>query len=311
MTELSDLPIIDAHHHLWDLGLRAQPWLVEPPPIAFRYGDYSAIRRDFLATEYRAITRGHNVVASVTMEAEWAEHRLVEETRWTAARHAENPLIPAAHVARTFLHSAVAAEEIAAHAAFPFVKGIRHKPTAAARPDMIEPQAKAGMGDPAWRCGYAELAKSGLHFELQAPWWHADELLDLIAAFPATPVVVNHAFLPADRSPDALAGWRQAIRRAATAPGVTMKISGIGLAGRPWSLDDNRGVVLDLIDAFGPHRCMFASNFPVDGLCGSFDTIFTGYKTVTADLPLTDRLALFHDTAVRVYRLELPPAVRG
>jgi predicted TIM-barrel fold metal-dependent hydrolase len=98
------LPIIDAHHHFWDLSLGAQPWLTAPPWIPFRYGDYAAIRRDFLIEDYRHVATGHTVVASITMEAEWDERRLVEETTWTASRHAENPAFPAAHVARTFFH---------------------------------------------------------------------------------------------------------------------------------------------------------------------------------------------------------------
>ncbi|MEZ5853710.1 MAG: amidohydrolase family protein [Hyphomicrobiaceae bacterium] len=304
-TDEDELPIIDAHHHFWDLSLKAQPWLCEAPPIPFRYGDYSAIRNDFLLADYQRVTRNHNVVASITMEAEWDEARLVDETRWTLERHRENPRFPIAHVARTFLHHPGAEEELAAHARHPFVKGIRHKPTAAPSADRIEKGAKGGMSDPAWRRGYRALAENGLHFELQAPWWHVDELLDLVAAFPETPVVINHAFLPADRSAEAVAGWRRAILRAAQAPDVTMKISGIGLAGRAWSLADNRDIINALIDAFGPERAMFASNFPVDGLTGSFDTIFTGYKAATAALPASDRRKLFHDTAAKVYRLDL------
>jgi predicted TIM-barrel fold metal-dependent hydrolase len=307
-TRADDLPIIDAHHHLWDLALRAQPWLVEEPPIPFRYGDYRAIRRNFLLGDYRSCFGPHNVVASVTMEAEWSEARLLEETVWTGARHADDPRFPVAHVARTYLHHPNAGEELAAHARHSFVKGIRHKPTAAPAPGRIERGAKAGMTDPDWRRGYRALAPLGLHFELQAPWWHVDELLDLFAAFPETTVVINHAFLPADRSPEALAGWRRAIRRAASAPQTVMKISGIGLPKRPWSLDDNRPIIDALIDAFGPDRALFASNFPVDGLCGSFEAIFAGYKAATADLPRTDRLKLFHNTAVRIYRLDIPLA---
>ena len=308
MTTDAALPIIDAHHHLWDLSLGAQPWLTTPPWIPFRYGDYAPIRNDFLIGDYRRVATGHNVVASITMEAEWDEHRLVEETSWTAARHAESSTFPAAHVARTFLHLPGAEAELAAHAAMPIVRGIRHKPTPALRPDMIEAGAKGGMTDPAWRRGYAKLDRFGLHFELQAPWWHVDELLDLIAAVPQTPVVINHAFLPADRSPEAMTGWRNAIRRAAAASNTTMKISGIGVPGRPWSLEDNRPIIEEIIEAFGPHRAMFASNYPVDGLCGSFDTIFNGFKAATASLAANDRLALFHDTAIRVYRLGIPLA---
>lgn len=300
-----NVPIVDAHHHLWDLSLGAQPWLTRPPWVSFRYGDYAAIRRDFLLSDYRRVTAGHDVVASVTMEAEWDEGRLVEETEWTEARHREAPALPMAHVARTFLHLPGAAEELACHAAIPFVKGIRHKPAAASAPDKIERGVKGGMSDPDWRRGYRALAPLGLHFELQAPWWHVDELLDLISVHPETPVVINHAFLPADRSPEAVAGWRSAVRRAANAQNVVMKISGIGLAGRPWSIDEQRPIIHELIDAFGPDRAMFASNFPVDGLTGSFDTIYSGYKAATASLSRGDRLKLFHDTAIRVYRLPL------
>jgi predicted TIM-barrel fold metal-dependent hydrolase len=299
-----DLPIIDAHHHFWDLSQKAHPWLVGAPLESFRYGDYSAIRCDFLPTNYRRVTAGHNVVTTVTMEGEWDEADLVAESRWmteVAARHG----LPAAHISRTILHADGAADELARHAAFPLVHGIRHKPTAAGSPDRVERGAPGSMGDASWRRGYAALGRHGLHFELQVPWWHVDELLDLISAFPETPVVINHAFLPADRSPEALAGWRTAIKRAANAPQVTMKISGIGIKGRPWTLEEQRPIIRDLIDAFGADRCMFASNFPVDSLVGSFDTIYSGFKAATSDLRRSERLKLFHDNAVRIYRLPL------
>lgn len=300
----SDLPIIDAHHHFWDLSLGRHPWLAPDVLIPFRYGDYSAIKKTFMPADYRAITGGHRVVASVTMEGEWDEEDLVAESRWmTGVVEAHGA--PAAHVARAFLHRADAEEVLAGHAAYPIVRGIRHKPAAAASPDKIEKGAPGSMSDPAWRRGYALLSRFGLHFELQAPWWHVDELLDLIAAHPETPVVINHTFLPADRSPEGLAGWRSALKRAASAPQTTIKISGIGLKGRPWSLDDNGAIIRETIEVFGPDRCMFASNFPVDGLCGSFATIYAGFKQATADLSRSDRLKLFHDNAIRVYRLPI------
>lgn len=300
---MDDIPIIDAHHHFWDLSLGRQAWLCRPPWIPFRYGDYARMRRNFMLEDFKALWGRHNVVATVTMEAEWDEAHLVEETRWTAALNAKSPRYPAGHVARTFLHEPGAEAELARHAAFPFVKAIRHKPTAAPSPDRIEKGAKAGMGDPAWRRGYAALHANGLHFELQAPWWHADELLDLVAAFPQTPVVINHCFLPADCSPEALAGWRAAIRRAASVPQVSMKISGFGIKDVGWPYEAQRPIIRDLIDAFGADRCMFASNFPVDGLTGSFETIYSGFKAATADLTRADRVKLFHDNAARIYRL--------
>ncbi|MGH6814869.1 MAG: amidohydrolase family protein, partial [Hyphomicrobiaceae bacterium] len=107
---------------------------------------------------------------------------------------------------------------------------------------------------------------------------------------------------------DGLAGWRAALKRAASAPQVAIKISGLGLKGRPWRLEDNQAIVAAAIETFGIERCLFASNFPVDGLCGSFDTIYSGYKTATANLPHADRLKLFHNNAIRIYRLAVTPA---
>jgi predicted TIM-barrel fold metal-dependent hydrolase len=84
-----------------------------------------------------------------------------------------------------------------------------------------------------------------------------------------------------------------------------VKISGIGIPKRPWTTEDNRPVVLDTIAAFGAERCMFASNFPVDSVVADYDTIFDGFRAITAHLPEADRRKLFHDNAKRVYRIAL------
>jgi len=91
--------------------------------------------------------------------------------------------------------------------------------------------------------------------------------------------VLNHAGLPADRSPEGLAGWRVA---------------------------DQARVVLDAIAIFGARRCMFASNFPVDGLVGSYATIMNGWRAIVAHLPAADQRALFWENAHRAYRIDGP-----
>lgn len=299
------LPFIDCHHHIWDPTVNPHPWLTDEPQIPFRYGDYSSIRGPYLPADYDRDAGGHTVTAHVTMEGEWDEADPVAETRWLAKVFESAPTYNG-HVARAFLHRPDVETVLHGHASYPVVKGIRHKPTSAASPDSIEPGAPGGLSDPNWQRGYALLAAHGLHFELQAPWWHVGELLDLISRFPETPVVINHAFLPSDRSNVALQGWRSALRLAAGVPNVTLKISGIGLRGQPWSLSDNAEIIHTCIQTFSPERCMIASNFPVDRLTGSFDAIIGGYKQATTRFDKSDRLKLFHDNAVRVYRLDIP-----
>ena len=111
------------------------------------------------------------------------------------------------------------------------------------------------------------------------------EAAALARAFPDTLIVLNHTGLPADRSPEGLHGWREAMATLAAEPNVAVKISGLGVPGRPWTAESNREVVLRAIDLFGVDRAMFASNFPVDGLVASFDTIYGGFKAIVRDFP--------------------------
>jgi predicted TIM-barrel fold metal-dependent hydrolase len=309
-----DLPIIDAHHHFWDLGRNPHPWLRDLPMIPFRYGDYSALRgRDFLPADYDAAAAGLPVVASVTMEGEWDPADPLGEARWMTELAASTGR-PAAHVAQAWLDRDDLGQVLRALARLPLVKGVRHKPRAAASPAEVVRGARGSMGDPRWRAGYAELAVHGLHFELQTPWWHLDEALELVTDHPTTLLVLNHTGLPADRSPAGLAGWRAAMQRLAAAPQVCVKISGLGLRGQPWRAEDNLEIIRETIDMFGWERCLFASNFPVDGLCGGMQQVYAGFAAAVAHRSWAQRAALFHDNAVRVYRLDqacIAPATEG
>ena len=163
--------------------------------------------------------------------------------------------------------------------------------------------APGSMGDPAWRRGYALLQNYGLSFDLQTPWWHLEEAAVLARDFPDTRIILNHTGLPGDRSPEGLAAWRRAMATLAACPNSAVKISGLGQPGRPWTAGANGPVVRATIEIFGVDRCMFASNFPVDGLCASFDAIFTGFEAIVQDLTAADQRRLFHDNAARIYRL--------
>jgi predicted TIM-barrel fold metal-dependent hydrolase len=206
-------------------------------------------------------------------------------------------------VAHAALDHPEAGAILAAQAAHAMVRGIRHKPAAAASPEEARRGAPGSMDDPAWRRGYAELARHGLSFDLQTPWWHMDAAADLAADFPGTTIVINHTGLPADRSPDGLAAWRRALERVAAAPNAAIKISGLGLRGRPWTEADNGPVIRDAIAIFGTERAMFASNYPVDSLVASYGTILRGFLAAVADRPVAERRRLLHDNAERIYRL--------
>ena len=292
--------VIDAHHHVWDLG-NDLPWL-KHKRVSFRYGDYSAICRNYMPVDYRADTAGWPVVASVYVEAEWAREKAAEESRWVAAVATAEGL-PSVVVAWCDLAAPEAAAMLASHASVPIVRAIRHKPTATTTPAEAKRGAAGSMDDPVWRDGYALLERHGLSYDLQTPWWHLDAAADLARDFPATQLVINHTGLPADRGPEALAAWRRALEGAAAQPNVALKISGIGLPGQPWTVASNGPVIRDAVAIFGRDRAMFASNFPVDSLVGDFDTIFSGFLEATALLPGSDRDKLFHDNAKRIYRM--------
>ena len=123
---MTDLPIVDAHQHFWDLRGNHHPWLAAGPMIPFRYGDYGALRRTYLPQDYRADAKALQIVKTVHVEAEWDNADPVGETRWLAALREQTGL-PSVAVAHARLDRDDAASVLAAQAAFPFVRGIQSK----------------------------------------------------------------------------------------------------------------------------------------------------------------------------------------
>jgi predicted TIM-barrel fold metal-dependent hydrolase len=296
------LRIVDAHQHFWDLQRNYHPWLCDPEPIPFRYGDYGALRRSYLPPDYRRDSAGFEVAKTIHVEAEWDPNAPIAETRWLETVAAEHGL-PSACVAQAWLDRDDVEEVLAAQGARPLVRGIRHKPRSAAAPGEARRGEAGSMDDPKWRRGYALLERHGLSFDLQTPWWHLDAASDLARDFPATQIVINHTALPSDRSAEGLAGWRKGLETAAACPNVALKISGLGRPGLPWTMEANGPVIRDAIAIFSADRCLFASNYPVDSLAGSFRDIFSGFSAAVADRSDAERRKLFHDNAIRIYRL--------
>jgi predicted TIM-barrel fold metal-dependent hydrolase len=303
-TDTADtvIPIIDAHQHFWNLNRNYYPWLCDPVPIPFRYGDYAALRQNYLPPDYRRDSVGFRVVKTVHMEAEWDRVDPVAETRWIETVHREHGL-PTACIGHAAFDRADIAEVLAGHAQSPIVRGVRHKPAAVNDPGDTRRGAPGSMDDPRWRAGYSLLEPHGLSYDLQTPWWHLDAAADLADDFPATTIIINHTGLPVDRSAEGLASWRRALETAATQPNIAIKISGLGRRGQPWTVEANAPIIRDTIAIFGVDRCMFASNYPVDRLAGSFDTIFGGFFAAVAEYTRGEQRQLFHDNALRIYRL--------
>jgi predicted TIM-barrel fold metal-dependent hydrolase len=296
------LAMVDAHAHFWDLGANYYPWLCDAEIAPFRYGDASALRRNYLPDDYRRDSKDFHIVGLVHIEAEHDPSDSLAETRWLTELAARSGL-PSACVCRARLDRADVDEVLAAQVAFPLVRGIRHKPAAAADPRDARRGAPGSMDDPAWRRGYALIARHGLSFDLQTPYWHLDAAAELAADFPETRIIINHTGLPADRSAAGLKAWRAALAGVAARDNIALKISGLGLPGRPWRVAENGPVVRDAIAIFGTQRCLFASNFPVDSLVADFRTVFSAFRAIARASPDDAIAGLFHDNAARIYRL--------
>jgi predicted TIM-barrel fold metal-dependent hydrolase len=292
--------MVDAHQHFWDPVANNHPWLKAGSNIPFRYGDYSAIKRRYLPDDYLADAAGHEISETVYVETEWDLETPIDETRYATAL-AERFGLPNAIVAQAWLDRSDAASVLAGQAAFPLVRSVRHKPGGPATPDAVG-QQRTLMSDDEWLRGFYLLQRHGLHFDLQTPWWNLDEAARLARDFPRTLIILNHAGLPSDRSADGLAGWHAAMARFASWPNVRVKISGLGQRGRAWAAADNSWIVEEIVAMFGAERAMFASNFPVDSLCGSFDAIFSGFKEIASRYPEATQRRLFCDTARETYQ---------
>ena len=176
--------------------------------------------------------------------------------------------------------------------------------------------------DAGFREGFAQLAPLGLSFDAWLFHPQLPQLTDLARAFPQTSIVLDHFGGPLGIGPyagqaDAVyADWRRAIDELATCANVAVKLGGLAMPinGFGWHkraqppssqqlADATARYYLHTIDRFGPQRCMFESNFPVDKVSCSYAVLWNSFKRLVADCSASDKAALFHDTAVRIYRL--------
>ncbi|MEA1673199.1 amidohydrolase family protein [Nitrospirillum sp. BR 11163] len=300
---MRDLPFIDAHVHLWDLGRLRYPWLTPPFNDGGPNGDVAPIAASYGLTDYRAEAAGWNVIGIVHVDAGAHPADALAETDWLQDL-AANEGLPSGIVAFAALDDPEVETLLAAHAARPAVRGIRH--IVNWHPDPGRTYTPRDVTrDEAWARGFALLERHGLSFDLQAYPGQFSALAALIARHPGIPVIINHAGMGVDLDAAGRAEWRAGMAALAALPNVSVKLSGMGFAFRPWRADAVRGRVRETLDLFGANRALMASDFPTDRLFAGFDATLGALADAVADLTLTERRALFAGNANRVYRLGL------
>jgi predicted TIM-barrel fold metal-dependent hydrolase len=297
------IPVADSHHHLWDLGGPIRyPWLQEPGGAEGYAGDNSPIRRDYLVEDFLADCGPCGVVRSVHVEAAADPRDAVAETRWVqgiADRHG----YPHGIVAFAALAGEDVRAVLEAHREHANVRGIRQLLNWDADPARRQTDRGDWMTDPAWRRGFALLGPLGLSFDLHIHPWQMAGAAALAGAFPDTALVVDHTGLPADRDAEGRERWRGALRELARRPNVMIKISGLGMFDHRWTAASVRPFIDEAIDVFGPDRCMFGSNFPVDRLYSDYAALVSNFRAAIAGYSAGEQRLLLHDSAVRFYRL--------
>ncbi len=316
-----DLPIVDAHHHLWDL-----------PENRYLFDEFLA-----------DINSGHNIRATVYVQAHAMNRadgdpdlRPVGETEFVngiAAMSASGNYGPARLCAGIVgdanltlgggVKRVLEAHIIAGCGRF---RGIRH--LANSHPD---PSAR-GTGnapphlllDPKFREGFAQLAPLRLSFDAWVYHPQLADVADLARSFPNTAIVLNHAGGPigigpyAGKRDEVFADWSGSIKKLDAYPNLFVKLGGLGMLLFGASFHEQplppsseqlaeawKPYIETCVAAFGPKRCLFESNAPVDrGTC-SYQVLWNAYKRIAAQYSADEKTALFSGTAARVYRLAI------
>ncbi len=301
------LPVVDAHHHLWDLGRGHYPWLSDDYHADFFLGDYRPLCHDVSADDYLDASAGQRVVATVHVEADRSRDEQLAETAWlheVNRRHG----FPNAIVAHAWFHRDDCAVALAAQASQPLVRGIRSKPLTARAPGESVAGQAGSMQDQNWLDGFALLEKHGLSWDLRVPAWHLREAAEVAAQFPGVAIALNHAGLPWDRSRDGMRAWRAAMEALARQPNAHVKLSEFGLKNTPWDHAGNQLVVRETLAIFGAERCMFASNFPVSGLHAGYDQVVDCVAGALAGHSREVQEAVLCHNALRFYRIDTDQA---
>nr|WSX73674.1 amidohydrolase family protein [Streptomyces sp. NBC_00899]WSX80263.1 amidohydrolase family protein [Streptomyces sp. NBC_00899] len=273
---------IDAHHHLWDLTRRPQPWLTGP--------ELDPIARSFALAELEPLLAEHGIDATVVVQSSSS----LDETRELLALAAESGGRIAGVVGWADLTDPALADVLASLTG-PLV-GIRHQVQDEPDPWWL---ARAAV-----RRGLATVAAAGLAYDLLVTPRELPAALETAAALPDLRFVLDHAAKPHIAS-GGWEPWAAQIAALAALPNVTCKLSGLVTEATwsGWEPADLLPYARHVLDVFGPSRVLFGSDWPVCTLAASYGEVLALAEAASADLSPSDRSSLFGETASRVYVL--------
>lgn len=292
--------MIDAHVHHFDLERFRYPWL--------DHAEFAELRRDYSPEQYRDDVRDVGLEGWVHVQAE-VDHASdpVRETEWVAGlaerAGAAGLTGPLACVVYADLRDPALERVLERHCAHPLTRGVRQEAWFDPESTRADIPREDMLTDPAWVRGYRTLADFGLTFDLVALPRQADQAAAIFADVPGVPVVLDHLGMPDPDGDPGLETWHAGVSALARLPHAYVKLSGLSLLGNPRRADRVRSVLAELLELFGPGRCMFASNFPVESLAGDFASMFDLFCSALGELSTAERDEVLSGTARRFYRL--------
>ena len=287
------LPFVDAHVHFYDMNhpdlfyAHWQPDVVHP---SLGTQPRKLSERNWLAEDFIDLTRGANVTKAVHVQAAIGSKDPVKETEWLQEA-ADRTGFPQAIVAYADLRHPDVETTIERHCESANMRGVR---------DFSYGDY---LVDPGFHRGYALMEKYNLIASIAAGWDEMDKVRDLARRFPNVRIVLDHAGLPMERTREYFQSWRRGMRTVAAADSVICKISGLGMSDNNWTVESIRPYVLECIEAFGPDRCLFATNWPVDSLWSGYHTIVDAYVEIITDFSENEKRAMFSENTERLYRI--------
>ncbi|MER7690026.1 amidohydrolase family protein [Streptomyces sp. NPDC097610] len=277
---------VDAHHHVWDLSVRDQDWITGP--------ELQPLRRDFGVADLAPQARAAGVDRTVLVQT----ITVPEETPEFLALAAQGELI-AGVVGWTDLTRPDVADELARLRELPggrHLKGIRHQVQGEPDPEwLLRPDVRDGL---------AAVAEAGLVYDLVVLPHQLPACVRAVAGHPGLTFVLDHLGKPPIAT-GALRPWATAVRALAALPNTVCKLSGMVTEAdhAKWTVDGLRPYADTVLDAFGPGRLMFGSDWPVCTLAASYGQVVDAAEELTGGLGAVERAEVFGGTATRVYRL--------